>query len=73
MLKIFFSDHAKRRARERGITLASARLVILNPDLTLPAYDNLHRYRKLVKGKTIEVVISEQKNKLVVVTLYYLS
>jgi len=73
MPKIFFSTHAKRRAKERGITLTAARLVILNPDLILPAYDGLRRYRKLIKGKTIEVVISEQKNKLVVVTLYYLS
>lgn len=73
MLKIFFSTHAKNRAKERGMSLASARSAILKSDFIFSTHNNLYRYRKLIKNKTIEIIVSKQKTKLVVVTLYYLS
>ena len=66
------STHAKERKRNRKIPVAQIDQTIRKPDKIIKSYRGRLLHRKQFGSKILEVVIRNEKEKLIVVTLYYL-
>ena len=69
---IIYTNHALARIRERKISKAQIVAAIENPEYTKLQENNIKIIRKKFGGKILELVLETGKNKLVVVTLYWL-
>ena len=76
-MKIVFTDHAKRRIRERNLTLKDVRAFIERPDSIEPSLKNLKRYllkklyfHSVLKRRHLLMAVCEyEAHTLVVVTI----
>lgn len=69
---IIFTDHAKRRMRERKISKAQVSIVLEHPESAESEDGNIKILRKKFGNKVLEIVIETSKNKIIVITLYWL-
>ena len=76
-MRIVFTDHAKRRIRERNLTLKDVRVFLGSPDSIEPSSKNPKRfllkrlyYHPILKRRHLLMAICEQEKKsLIVVTV----
>jgi len=69
---IIFTNHALKRMRERGISRAQVLETIKNPEIEIMEDDNIKLLRRKFKDKSLGIAIESGKNKIIVVTLYWL-
>ncbi|MDP3934966.1 MAG: DUF4258 domain-containing protein [Candidatus Giovannonibacteria bacterium] len=69
---IIFTDHALRRMRERKISKAQVSMVLEHPESAESEEGNIKILRKKFENRALEIVIETGKNKIIVVTLYWL-
>lgn len=69
---VFETDHARRRMRERGITLQDVQITLEHPDRINPGDDEVNLYeRRFTDGRTLRVYVrtpERQRNTKVVAT-----
>lgn len=76
-MKVVFTDHARRRVRERGLTLQEVRSFIASPDSIEPSTKNLKRFlikklyyhRRLKKPHLLMAVCEQEGDTLVIITI----
>lgn len=67
-LKIIISEHAKKRAEERGISLEWIREVLENPEgLANVKFGRKIAYKK-IEEKYVVVIFEERKDEILVIT-----
>lgn len=71
-MKIEYSAHAKARLKQRKISKNKILQVIKNPSETDFSYRDRRIYRKKFSDIILEVVTTNEDDKLIVVTAYYL-
>ena len=69
---IIFTDHAQIRMRERKISRAQVIETIKHPEIEMIEDDDIKLVRKKFGNKSLEVAIESGKNKVIVITLYWL-
>ena len=69
---IIFTAHARKRMRERKISKSQVIATVENPESAKPQDNNLKILQKRFSTKVFELVIESGKNKVIVVTLYWL-
>ena len=69
---LIYTDHALKRMRERKVSKAQIIAAIENPESTELQENSIQIIRKKFSGKILELVLETGKNKLIVVTLYWL-
>lgn len=65
---MFYSEHAKDRMRERGISKEEVEACIENPDVTYPTnedYDCVNHVKTFPNGRRVRVVINEQTKTII--------
>lgn len=72
MVKIEFSDHSLKQNLDREIPSSRVRKTVDDPDEMLSSFRERKLYRKKFADKTLEVVIVEEPDKMIVITFYYL-
>ncbi len=70
-MEIRFTNHAKYRILERGIKMINIKLVLKNPDYCGYVFDDKILARKSIGKKTLEIVYTKTKNKILIITVYY--
>ncbi|MCX6731813.1 MAG: DUF4258 domain-containing protein [Candidatus Parcubacteria bacterium] len=71
-MKLKFTNHAKYRILERKIKMSDIKDTLKNPDFYGHTFDNKIVARKLIDGKTLEVVYTKIKREILIITIYYL-
>ncbi|MCI0380696.1 MAG: DUF4258 domain-containing protein [Gemmataceae bacterium] len=67
---VAFDEHALTRMSERNVTEDEVLEVLRNPEQTgLPTQPNRFRYRKMVAGRTVDVVFVHDPTQIVVITV----
>ncbi len=69
---IIFTDHALKRMRERKVSRAQVLETIKNPEIEIVEDNNIKLLRRKFKNKPLEIAVETGKNKIIVVTLYWL-
>ena len=67
-MHIKFTDHAKWRIDERGVSMIHLEKTLKNPDTTKHSFDGASVARKAFAGKILEVVYIKGKKDVVVIT-----
>lgn len=71
-MHISFTNHAKIRIDERGVSILHIEQTLKNPDNTSKGFDGTTVSRKAFGGKILEIVYTGSKKGVVVITAYYL-
>ncbi len=71
-MEIVFTEHAKERLSQRDIKEKDIIQTLKNPDRILKSFGGRKIAQKKFKGKILEVVFKEEKDRLVVITNYWL-
>ncbi len=71
-MHINFTNHAKGRIDERNISILHIERTLKTPDTTSRGFDGTSISRKAFGGKILEIVYTESKKGVVVITAYYL-
>lgn len=71
-MRIRFTNHAKGRIEERGVSVSHLEKTLKSPDSIHKTFDNAFIARKALGSKVLEVVYTENKRHYVVITAYYL-
>lgn len=66
-----FTDHAKYRIEERGISIDRIKQTIKMPERQLIENHGMIVVKKKFGKKTLEVVYKIAKNKFIIITAYY--
>jgi hypothetical protein len=70
-MEIIFTEHARTRLKERGISEKDVQTAITSPDKTLPGYANKRVIQKKIKNKNLVVIfVSENKSKIIITTYW---
>jgi hypothetical protein len=69
---IIFTDHARRRMAERKISKQQVITTLKQPDAKKDGIDRTKLLQKKYRDKTLEVVVEFYKNKIVIITLYWI-
>lgn len=69
---VIFTDHARKRMKERKILRVHAILAVAHYDFTKREEGDAQLYRKKIHDKTLEVVAEIKKNKIIIITLYWI-
>lgn len=69
-MEIEFSDHAKARLLQRSIPEKAARSILETNSSS--SYRGRLIYQATFGGKILEVVVTKEDNKLVIITAYFL-
>lgn len=72
IMEIKFTNHAKYRVLERNIKMSDIKSALKNPDYYGFTFDGKLVARKLIGDKTLEVIYTKSKNKILIITVYYL-
>lgn len=74
MKKLYFSRHAKKQMKWRGVTQNDVRDTVLYPDeLKTLEIKNRKAALKRINKKLLKVVYIEEKNRIVIITALYKS
>ena len=71
-MEIIFTNHAKCRIEERKIKFSDIKSVIMNCDSNVKSFDENIVARKIFDDCELEVVYKKNRNKIIVITAYYL-
>lgn len=71
-MHVSFTNHAKGRIDERGVSILHIEKTLKSPDPTNRGFDGTLLARKAFAGKILEVVYTGNKKGVVVITAYYL-
>lgn len=71
-MKIIFTEHAKQRIKERKIEEKDVIYTLFAPDKYQPTYHDRICVSKKIGNKTLEIIYTEEKEKMIVITCYYL-
>lgn len=71
-MHISFTNHAKIRIDERGVSILHIEQTLKNPDTTSSGFDGTTLSRKAFDEKILEIVYTGSKKGVVVITAYYL-
>ena len=67
---VAFDEHALTRMSERGVSEEEVLEVLRSPDQTgLPTQPNRFRHRKMLAGRSVDVVFEHDPTQIVVVTV----
>ena len=67
---IIFTNHARKRMKERRISRAEVAITVRHPDV-IEENNGIQIFRKRYKLSSLEVVTEVKKGKLIVITLYW--
>jgi hypothetical protein len=70
-IKIVFTNHAKYRLNERGISVLDVRKAIREPDSKKSEQYDMIVIKKRFGRKVLEVVCKLKRNECLVITAYY--
>ena len=71
-MEIIFTNHAKFRIEERKIKFSDIKNVIMNFDSNTKSFDENIVVKKVFDSYELEVVYKKNRNKIIVITAYYL-
>jgi len=70
-MKLIYSDHAKKRMKQRGITELEVEHVIKYPTYTKKSFEGRKESVGKVRDKTIKIAYFEEENFINVVSVMY--
>jgi len=68
---IIFSDHAKIKMKQRGLTQSRVKDVLNNPDLTLSSHDGRTITEKNFGKLNLRVVYIKENSNIIIVTAHW--
>ena len=68
-MKIVYSDHAKKRMKQRGITELEVEHVLNYPQYTKKSFEGRKEALGIIKNKTIKVEFIEIENYIRIITV----
>jgi len=68
-MKLVYSDHAKKRMRQRGITSLEIELVLAHPEYVKKTFEGRKEAFAFVKNRVIRIVFIEVENYIRVITV----
>jgi len=71
-MEIIFTDHAKKRIKERSIMTNHIREAMRAPTLRKPSYYPTEIIQKITSRGILEIIFKKRKTTCIVITLYYL-
>ena len=71
-MEIIFTNHAKYRTEERKIKFSDIKKSIINCDSRAKSFDENIVVKKVFDNYELEVVYKKNRNKIIVITAYYL-
>ena len=71
-MEIIFTNHAKYRTEERKIKFSDIKKAIINCDSRAKSFDENIVVKKVFDNYELEVVYKKNRNKIIVITAYYL-
>ena len=71
-MEIIFTNHAKFRIQERKIKFSDVKSVIVDYDKIVKMFDDKVVAKKVFESYGLEVVYKKNRNKIIVITAYYL-
>ena len=71
-MEIIFTNHAKFRIQERKIKFSDVKSVIVGNDKIAKMFDDKIVAKKVFESYELEVVYKKNRNKIIVITAYYL-
>lgn len=71
-MKIIFTGHSKQRISERGILKSEIEKAVDNPTSVLLSYGSTERIQKIIKSRTLEIVLERNGQIITIITAYYL-
>lgn len=69
---IIFTVHALKRMREREASRRQVTVTVEEPDLVETEENGVRLFRRKFNGHTLEVVAETGKNKIIIITVYWL-
>jgi hypothetical protein len=69
---IIFTNHALKRARERKVSRQQVIATIKEPGSVSTEGGGVKLFRRKFSGRTLEVVSEISKNRIIIITLYWL-
>lgn len=73
MNRIVFTKHAITVMQLRGLDEAILAKAIRKPDMILPTHNGKHVYLKDMGKNCLKIIISEERDALVVITAYWIA
>lgn len=71
-MKVIFTEHARKRLKERKIEEKDVIYTLFTPDKYQPTHSNRICVSKKISSKILEIIYTEEKEKMIVITCYYL-
>lgn len=71
-MEIIFTSHANFRIQERKIKISDIKSVITDCGKFVKAFDDAIVAKKVFEDYAVEVVYKKNRNKIIVITAYYL-
>ena len=71
-MHIKFTNHAKWRIEESGVSINNLEWALKNPDSIRKVFSGAFIAKKTFGGKVLEVVYTKNKRQYIVITAYYL-
>jgi len=65
------TDHAKKRMKERNISVKDLESALSQPDIVQPTFNQRKIFVKFIRNKRLEVVTVDEGKGIVIVTIYY--
>lgn len=69
---VIFTRHVLQRMQERSITKQQVTRAVLKPDRIIADEDRISLFQRDIGSRTLEVVGKVSKNKVIVITTYWL-
>ena len=71
-MKIEFSKHAKERLKQRKISVKLVKSALSSPNIKIDSFRQRELFQLKLDDRILEVVVTVENNKLLVITAYYL-
>lgn len=71
-MKVVFTEHAKQRLKERKIEGKDVIYTLFAPDKYKPTHTDRICVSKKIGSKILEIIYTEEKENMIVITCYYL-
>ena len=68
-MKIVYSDHAKKRMKQRGITALEIESILSAPTYTKKTFEGKKEAVGMIRNKTIKIIFYEEESYIKIITL----
>ncbi len=68
-MEILYSHHAKKRMRQRDISLLEIEHVLKYPDFMIKTHNELRQVSGRVNNRTIKLIIAKEKKHIKIITV----